>query len=64
LLVIRLVQAGALATIFSICFFWFWSPLVGLFRGSNKAHGIIKNAEVSAVDGQTNVVGSSHERQA
>jgi protein SCO1/2 len=64
LLVIRLVQAGALATIFSICFFWFWSPLVGLFKGSNKANVIIKNVEVSAIDGQTDVIGSSHERQA
>lgn len=64
LLVIRLVQAGALATIFSICFFWFWSPLVGLFRGSEKGRVIIKSAEVSAMDDQTNNVGSSHERQA
>lgn len=64
LLVIRLVQAGALATIFSICFFWFWSPLVGLFRGSEKVGVVIKNAELSAMDGQTNNVGSSHERQA
>jgi hypothetical protein len=59
-----MVQAGALATIFSICFFWFWSPLVGLFRGSNKANVIIKNVEVSAIDSQTNVIGSSDERQA
>jgi len=64
LLVIRLVQAGALATIFSICFFWFWSPLVRLFRGPVKGSVVIKSAEVSAMDGQTNNVGSSHERQA
>lgn len=64
LLVIRLVQAGALATIFSICFFWFWSPLAGLFRGSEKGRVVIKSAEVSAMDGQVKNVGSSHERQA
>lgn len=64
LLVIRLVQAGALATIFSICFFWFWSPLMGLFRGSEKGRVVIKSAEVSAMDDQVKNVGSSHERQA
>lgn len=64
LLVIRLVQAGALATIFSICFFWFWSPLMGLFRGSEKGRVVIKSAEVSAMDDQAKNVGSSHERQA
>jgi protein SCO1/2 len=64
LIVIRMVQAGALATIFSIVFFWFWSPLVGLFRGSEKVRVVIKSAEVSATDVQPNSVGSSHERQA
>lgn len=64
LLVIRLVQAGALATIFSICFFWFWSPLMGLFRGSEKGRVVIKSVEVSAMDDQVKNVGSSHERQA
>ena len=64
LLVIRLVQAGALATIFSICFFWFWSPLMGLFRGSEKGRVVIKSAEVSAMDDQVKNVGSSPERQA
>lgn len=64
LIVIRMVQAGALLTIFSIVTLWFWSPLVRLFRGSEKVRVVIKSAEVSATDAQPNSVGSSHERQA
>lgn len=62
LIVIRIVQAGALLTIFSIVSLWFWSPFVRLFRGSNTQN-IIKTTESSAMDGTaSNVVDSSPER--
>lgn len=62
LIVIRIVQAGALLTIFSIVSLWFWSPFVRLFRGSNTQN-IIKTTESSAMDGTaSNVVDSSQER--
>lgn len=62
LIVIRIVQAGALLTIFSIVSLWFWSPFVRLFRGSNTQN-IIKTTESSAMDGTaSNIVDSSQER--
>lgn len=62
LIVIRIVQAGALLTIFSIVSLWFWSPFVRLFRGSNTQN-IIKTTESSAMDGTANnIVDSSQER--
>lgn len=62
LIVIRIVQAGALLTIFSIVSLWFWSPFVRLFRGSNTRN-IIKTTESSAMDGTANnIVDSSQER--
>lgn len=64
LLVIRLVQAGALATIFSIGCFWLWSPLVGLFSGPKKGRVAINSAGLPVLDDQPKTVGSSNERQA
>jgi len=56
LVVIRLVQGGALLTIFSLGTFWIWGSVVSLFR----------KPSLSKIDqgGETNPVRASHERQA
>lgn len=56
LVVIRLVQGGALLTIFSIGIFWMWGPLSGLFRKPSSSK--------IDQDGEVINVRSSHERQA
>ena len=62
LLVMRLVQGGALITILSICFFWLWSPVIRFIRSFFNSQVVINNSEVSAIGDQVKNIGSPNER--